>query len=208
MASQSVELTLPITGMHCANCAVTIERVVGRLEGVGKVSVNLAHEEALITYDPARAKGRRMPFSVLHELDRDGLPDAMTITWATIMFHRAAAKDVVSAVGKRAAPSHAPQPVSYAARLYPENQNSPPLHVAHTDIKIADLRHAAEREHAEHLVDILFRRTGIGWATPIPSDAVERAARSVADILGWNESRVAEEIARYRAYVERYHLQS
>jgi glycerol-3-phosphate dehydrogenase len=160
-----------------------------------------------ITYDPKRAKGRRMPFSVLQSLDRDGLKDAMTITWATIMFHRAVAKDVVTAVGKRAMPSQTPQPISYAARLYPENQNSPPLHEAETDIKIADLRHAAEREHAEHLVDILFRRTGLGWAAPIPPDAVLRAARSVADILGWTDSRVTEEVARYRAYVERYHLQ-
>ncbi len=56
MASQSLELTLPITGMHCANCAVTIERVLGRLEGVGKVSVNLASERAFVTYDPQRSQ--------------------------------------------------------------------------------------------------------------------------------------------------------
>ena len=56
-------------------------------------------------------------------------------------------------------------------------------------------------------MDILFRRTGLGWATPIPADAATRAAHAVADILGWNDSHVAEEVARYHAYVERYHLQ-
>jgi len=56
LANQSVELTLPITGMHCANCAVTIERVLGRLEGVGKVSVNLASERAFVTFDPERSQ--------------------------------------------------------------------------------------------------------------------------------------------------------
>ncbi|MFO0997349.1 MAG: FAD-dependent oxidoreductase [Alphaproteobacteria bacterium] len=159
-----------------------------------------------ITYDPERAKGRRLPFSVLQSLDGDGLPDAMTITWATIMFHRAVAGDVVKAVGKRAKPSKAPQPISYAARLHPENQNSPPLHEAHTEVKVSDLRFAAEREHAEHLVDILYRRTGLGWAVPIPPETAERAARSVADILGWDEARIAEEVARFRDYVARYHL--
>jgi Cu+-exporting ATPase len=56
MTDQTLELTLPITGMHCANCAVTIERGLGRLEGVGKVSVNLASERAFVTYDPARSR--------------------------------------------------------------------------------------------------------------------------------------------------------
>ena len=56
MTDQTVELTLPVTGMHCANCAVTIERVLGRLEGVGKVSVNLASERAFLSYDPARSR--------------------------------------------------------------------------------------------------------------------------------------------------------
>jgi len=56
MTDQTLELTLPITGMHCANCAVTIERGLGRLEGVGKVSVNLASERAFVTYDPVRSR--------------------------------------------------------------------------------------------------------------------------------------------------------
>src|SRR3990170_2674387 len=56
MTDQTLELTLPITGMHCANCAVTIERGLGRLEGVGKVNVNLASERAFLTYDPARSR--------------------------------------------------------------------------------------------------------------------------------------------------------
>ena len=56
MTAQTLELTLPVTGMHCANCAVTIERVLRRLEGVGEVNVNLASERAFVTFDPARAR--------------------------------------------------------------------------------------------------------------------------------------------------------
>ena len=49
----SVNVTLPIQGMSCANCAATIERQVGRLDGVSRAAVNFASERAEIAYDPA-----------------------------------------------------------------------------------------------------------------------------------------------------------
>jgi heavy metal translocating P-type ATPase len=48
------KLQVKIGGLHCSFCAQTIERAVGRLAGVEEVSVSLAHEEALIGYDPDR----------------------------------------------------------------------------------------------------------------------------------------------------------
>src|SRR5690349_11438497 len=47
------DATLPITGMTCANCALTIERVLRRTPGVAEASVNLATERASVRYDPA-----------------------------------------------------------------------------------------------------------------------------------------------------------
>jgi len=44
-------IILPISGMTCANCAMNIERVVGKLEGVQTVNVNFATEQARIAYD-------------------------------------------------------------------------------------------------------------------------------------------------------------
>ena len=46
-----MKVTIPIEGMHCAACAQTIEKALNRLEGV-KAAVNLATEEAAVTYDP------------------------------------------------------------------------------------------------------------------------------------------------------------
>jgi len=46
------KLTLPITGMTCANCAANIERVVKKLDGVAEASVNFAAENAAVTFDP------------------------------------------------------------------------------------------------------------------------------------------------------------
>ncbi len=37
-------ITLPVTGMHCANCSAIIERNLKKLDGVGDVNVNYATE--------------------------------------------------------------------------------------------------------------------------------------------------------------------
>lgn len=42
--------TLPIKGMHCATCALTIEKVLNNLDGV-KASVNFGSEKAYVEYD-------------------------------------------------------------------------------------------------------------------------------------------------------------
>ncbi len=44
---------LPIEGMTCANCVLTIERNLKRLPGMEQVTVNLATEKASIVYNPA-----------------------------------------------------------------------------------------------------------------------------------------------------------
>ena len=47
------QITLPITGMTCANCVATIERNLKRLPGVENAQVNLASERASVVFDPA-----------------------------------------------------------------------------------------------------------------------------------------------------------
>ena len=51
------QITLPVTGMTCANCALTIERSLGSVEGVNQARVNLASEKAVVTYDPGSVRG-------------------------------------------------------------------------------------------------------------------------------------------------------
>lgn len=48
--------TLKITGMTCAACAKAVERAVGKLQGVDKVSVNFATENARIQYQQKEVK--------------------------------------------------------------------------------------------------------------------------------------------------------
>lgn len=45
-------MTLPVTGMTCANCAATIERTLKKLDGVSEASVNFAAENVTVRFDP------------------------------------------------------------------------------------------------------------------------------------------------------------
>ncbi|CAN5351226.1 heavy metal translocating P-type ATPase [soil metagenome] len=42
-----------IGGLHCSLCTGTIEKALGRQQGVDKVAVSLTHEQALVDFDPA-----------------------------------------------------------------------------------------------------------------------------------------------------------
>ncbi len=53
-----------ISGLHCSLCTGTIEKALGRIDGVDKVAVSLTHEQALVDYDPARVR----PETVLQTL--------------------------------------------------------------------------------------------------------------------------------------------
>ena len=47
------QLSLSVTGMTCAACVASVERVLSGVDGVKNVSVNLPLEKAIITLDAA-----------------------------------------------------------------------------------------------------------------------------------------------------------
>ena len=49
--SATKQLTLPITGMTCANCVATVERNLKKLDGVQNAVVNLSSERATVDYE-------------------------------------------------------------------------------------------------------------------------------------------------------------
>ncbi len=51
--SETKHLTLPITGMTCANCVATVERSLKKVNGVRGAVVNLSSERATVEFDPA-----------------------------------------------------------------------------------------------------------------------------------------------------------
>ncbi len=53
--SVTKQVTLPITGMTCANCVATVERNLKKVNGVQSAVVNLSSERATVEFDPALA---------------------------------------------------------------------------------------------------------------------------------------------------------
>ena len=52
--SNTKQLTLPITGMTCANCVATVERNLKKLDGVNTAVVNLSSERAMVDFDSTK----------------------------------------------------------------------------------------------------------------------------------------------------------
>ncbi len=52
--SDTKQLTLPITGMTCANCVATVERNLKKMDGVQSAVVNLSSERATVDFEPAK----------------------------------------------------------------------------------------------------------------------------------------------------------
>ena len=80
-SSSTRQLTLPITGMTCANCAATVERALCRTEGVTGASVNYATERAVVelsrggpTLEDLSIAVERVGYGVL-QADSDELDD-------------------------------------------------------------------------------------------------------------------------------------
>ncbi len=52
------KITMPVTGMTCANCAATIERNVRKLPGINEANVNLATEKLSVIFNPVELDER------------------------------------------------------------------------------------------------------------------------------------------------------
>ena len=68
-------LVLPITGLTCANCAVTIERSLKRVDGVQSATVNLASERATFAFDGQQVQ----VVDLIAKLERIGYGVATTV---------------------------------------------------------------------------------------------------------------------------------
>ena len=53
--SESKQISLPVTGMTCANCVSAVERNIKKVSGVESANVNLTTERAAVAYDPQSA---------------------------------------------------------------------------------------------------------------------------------------------------------
>ncbi|MBM3522912.1 MAG: hypothetical protein FJX57_08140 [Alphaproteobacteria bacterium] len=66
-------------------------------------------------------------------------------------------------------------------------------------------QHLAAAGYSATLVDLMFRRVGVAWTSPMGRDAAEKAAQAAASVMGWDARRVAAEAQAYRAHPDHLH---
>lgn len=71
--------------------------------------------------------------------------------------------------------------------------------IAGTHVLRGEVHYAIDFEQAHSLADVVLRRTDLGSASLPPAPALEAIARLMADRLGWDDARVASEIAAVEA---------
>jgi glycerol-3-phosphate dehydrogenase len=154
-----------------------------------------------LTFDENVPFGNRA--RIIHDLAADGMPNVLAMTAGPVMSHRSAGRELVQALARHVAPSSKAAAPDYTPRHFPENQNSPAFLADDGRVKLSDLCHAARQEHGRSLMDILFRRVGIGWDCSLSDDEVKRAAAAIGQELGWDGGRQLQEAADFKAEVAR-----
>jgi len=71
-------INLDISGMHCASCAILIQKSVQKIPGIKQVSVNYATQKAHILVDPNQANTQKIISAVESVGYRASLPDSST----------------------------------------------------------------------------------------------------------------------------------
>ena len=66
------QLTFPVLGMTCANCAVTVERNSKKIHGVINATVNLANEKVTVIYDPSLSNAQNITAKLRERIKKAG----------------------------------------------------------------------------------------------------------------------------------------
>lgn len=64
MANSKKKAEIKISGMHCASCALNVEKTLQGLEGVEEAQVNFGTEKATVEYDPEKVELQKLEKSV------------------------------------------------------------------------------------------------------------------------------------------------
>ena len=144
----------------------------------------------------SNASANVMRVFTIHDLAKEGLENAIAVTGVPIMVHRHAGRSIAAWVAARATPSGQSGQLNPGAQLLPADDGP-----AIGNVPVTSLRAAAQREHVHCLLDLMFRRVNMGWQPDMGLPHAEATARAVADILDWDEVRIATEVNAYRAFV-------
>lgn len=154
-----------------------------------------------LTYNAAVPFGNRS--REIHDLKDDGLPNVIAMTAGPITSYRSGGELLAAEVGKRMKPRRAAQQPDFSAKLPPVNDNSPFLVADDRTVRLSDIQHAIVNEQALTLMDILYRRTGLGWRHRFTEEQIGRAASVLAVELGLSQQQREDAITAFNADYER-----
>jgi len=62
--AKTKNIIIPVTGMTCASCSVTVEKALSQLDGVSGAFVNLASEKASVEYNPNKLSAKTLAATI------------------------------------------------------------------------------------------------------------------------------------------------
>jgi glycerol-3-phosphate dehydrogenase len=153
-----------------------------------------------VTCDPKDPKGTRQ--IRIHDLGDEGFPDMLMLTGGPIMTYRIIGSDLADAVAKRIRPSSAPQALSYLPSAITERIHKEAGRHSTEPLSTGVLKKIIEEEQVSNLTDLFFRRADMGWDCDQGQARLESVANIMAQVLGWNDAQIQQQITRYVRYTE------
>ena len=158
------------------------------------------------TYHPKHPIGDPAGTARIHALAGEGLPNFFALTWGTLNQHRLTARRLVKSVSRVIRPSRASQPLSYTAAVNRRALEAGNRRFKGEPLDLKLLADLAAAERPRTLVDLLFRRTDLGWGPFLSYDDLLDIGAAVAPVLDWSDTKLAEEIDDYVSHVRQKHL--
>ncbi len=143
--------------------------------------------------------------AVVHDREaQDGTPNMITLSGAPMATFSAVGRKLSALTAKKLAAAGR-TPATVARRPFvadPRVESVPATPICEHDRRT--LRDAARGllvEHGETLADVLRRRTTSVWNECMALHCAEHVARTLAPLAGWDDARVADEVAAYTKQV-------
>ncbi|MGX5849197.1 FAD-dependent oxidoreductase [Mesorhizobium sp. PL10] len=130
------------------------------------------------------------PFAPVRVRERKEQPGVFSVTGATIMVNRHAARLVRGAISQRIRPSRTPLPDASMRRRGRTFGN--------LDISEGLVSEIVRTEHVVSLSDLVRRRLPHGWEPDLGLSVIEKVSRYAAQVLSWTEERRQAECQAYR----------
>ncbi|TPW74861.1 glycerol-3-phosphate dehydrogenase/oxidase [Schumannella soli] len=160
---------------------------------LGRQTVDIVAKLLKRTLGTSPAAGQQLPGAFAGAWD-DAASAAAAVR-ASLPWRGAVAARLVKVYGARAA--------EIAALAASDPALAETIGEGRSEIPVAEVVFAIREEGATTLTDIVQRRTMVGLEPGLGLDVEHAVARAAAEELGWDDDRVAREIAEHHVYVTR-----